>query len=161
MKYVSELKELENKKFDTIEDLEKAEAEVKAAADKRAKEALVRKEDAGKVEAAFKERNAARKEYNESLNSLRKAYSEAIAKARDEFNAGLNTEGKKLEAKEQAFQTALDEFYKTHGNYHLTLKDDDNEITIVRTGDEFEEYLKPIKDYQEAWKNWINDFFRF
>ena len=36
MKYVSELKELENKKFDTIEDLEKAEEEVKTALAKKA-----------------------------------------------------------------------------------------------------------------------------
>ena len=161
MKYVSEIKGLEDQKFDSVEELEKAEKEFAEKQAAKEKETLIRKEDAVKVENAFKARNAARREYNDNLVKLRDQYNEAIAVARDNFNAGLDKVGKELQAKEDEYQTALDEFYKTHGNYHLTLKDGDNQVTIVRSGSEFEEYMKPYKEFQEAWKNILENFYRF
>ena len=86
MKYVSELKELENKKFDSVEELEKAEEEIKTAlAKKEEAKALVAKESAD-VQDAFKARNAARRSYNEKLVEARKVYNEALKKAKEEFN---------------------------------------------------------------------------
>ena len=138
MKYVSELKELENKKFDSVEELEKAEAEVKTALVKKEEAAVARKQEAAVVETAFKARNEARRAYNAKALELRKAYNEAIKKARDEFEAGLEGSTKELKAKEEAYDAALDEFIKKHPEgYHLSLKDGDNVTTISGNETEF------------------------
>ena len=138
MKYVSELKELENKKFDTVEELEKAEAEVKTAIAKKEEAALARKAEASKVEEAFKARNAARKAYNAKLVELRKVYNEALKKARDEFESGLEETAKELKDAETVYDEALNEFIKKHPEgYHLSLRDGDNVTTLSGVGSEF------------------------
>lgn len=153
MKYVSELKELENKKFDSVEELEKAEAEVKATLAKKEEAAALRKAEAVKVEDAFKARNTARQIYNARALELRKAYNDALKKARDEFEAGLEEATKELKAKEVEYDAALSEFIKKHPEgYHLTLKDGDNVSTFSGNGD------KIFTSFDEVQKFWDKFF---
>ena len=149
MKYVSELKELENKKFDSVEELEKAEAEVKTALVKKEEAALARKQEAAVVETAFKARNEARKVYNTKALELRKTYNEAIKKARDEFEAGLEESTKELHIKEAEYASALNEFVKKHPEgYHITLHDGDNVTTFSGTGvSELKDLFKETDDF--------------
>ena len=131
MKYVSELKELENKKFDTIEDLEKAEEEVKTAlAKKEEAKAAVAKESAD-VQDAFKARNAARKVYNEKLVELRKVYNQALRDAEKAFTDGLKEVADEKDAAEKVYSEKLSAFQKAHPEgYRITLKDGDNVVTL-------------------------------
>ena len=155
MKYVSELKELENKKFDSVEELEKAEAEVKAALVKKEETAALRKAEAVKVEDAFKARNEARRVYNYKALELRKAYNEALKKARDEFEAGLEDSAKELKAKEAEYDAALSEFIKKHPEgYHLTLKDGDNVSTFSGNGDPT--IAASFDDLQKFWDKFFD-----
>ena len=160
MKYVSELKELENKKFDSVEELEKAEKEVKEAlAKKEAAKALVAKESAD-VQDAFKARNAARKAYNKSLIEARKAYNEALQKARDEFEASLDESTKALKEAEEDYDAKLKAFQKAHPEgYHLTLKDGDNVVTYTGrlTDDRYNKSL--ARDFDEI-NNLFSEIFR-
>lgn len=154
MKYVSELKELENKKFDSVEELEKAEAEVKTALVKKEEAAALRKTEATKVEDAFKARNEARRVYNAKALELRKAYNEALKKARDEFEAGLEDSTKELKAKEAEYDAALSEFIKKHPEgYHLTLKDGDNVSTFSGNGDPT---AAAFDDVQKFWDRFFD-----
>ena len=159
MKYVSELKELENKKFDTIEDLEKAEEEVKTAlAKKEEAKALVAKESAD-VQDAFKARNAARRSYNEKLVEARKVYNEALKKAKEEFEDSLQETSDELEKAEADYDTKLKAFQKAHPEgYRLVLKDGDNVVTltnvnqIVKSIDqEFDDMLNMFSNLLRRW----------
>jgi len=161
MKYVSELKELENKKFDSVEDLEKAEQEVKEAlAKKEEAKALVKKESS-EVEDAFKARNAARKDYNVKLVEARKAYNEAMRKAKDEFEASLKEPTEALEKAEDDYDARLKAFQKTHPEgYHITLKDGDNVVTytssqtdypVASISKEFDDMLDLFSDLLRRW----------
>ena len=131
MKYVSELKELENKKFDSVEELEKAEEEVKTAlAKKEEAKAAIAKESAD-VQDAFKARNAARKEYNIKLVEARKAYNAALTKAKEEFENSLKESSDELNKAEDAYDAKLTAFQKAHPEgYRITLKDGDNVVTL-------------------------------
>lgn len=136
MKYYSEIL---NKNFDSVEDLEKAEAEHKAEqAKKEEAKALVKKESS-EVEDAFKVRNAARKDYNVKLVEARKAYNEALRKAKDEFEASLKESTEALEKAEADYDTRLKAFQKAHPEgYHITLKDGDNVVTYTSNPSEYQ-----------------------
>lgn len=154
MKYVSELKELENKKFDTVEELEKAEAEIKQALAKKEEAKLAVKQESAVVEKAFQERNAARKVYNSKLVELRKAYNDALKKARDEFEAGLDVSAKELQVKEEAYDKALNEFVKKHPEgYRITLHDGDNVTTLSGVGTDLR---TAFDETQKFWDNFFN-----
>lgn len=119
-----------NKPFTSVEELEKAEnvyfAEQKAKEDK----AFKKKEDAKKVEDAFKALNAARKEYKENLNQLTTEYSEALTNLKNAFDLGKKDITSKLSAAEDTYAKALKEFTDKYESYHLSLKDSDFETTI-------------------------------
>ena len=159
MKYVSELKELENKKFDSVEELEKAEEEVKTAlAKKEEAKALVAKESAD-VQDAFKARNAARRSYNEKLVEARKVYNEALKKAKEEFEDSLQETSDELEKAEAEYDTKLKAFQKAHPEgYRITLKDGDNVVTltsvnqVVKSIDqEFDDMLNMFSNLLRRW----------
>jgi uncharacterized protein YihD (DUF1040 family) len=113
-----------------VEELEKAEniyfAEQKAKEDKASK----KKEDAKKVEDAFKALNTARKEYKENLSQLTTEYSEALTNLKNAFDLGKKDITSKLSAAEDAYAKALKEFTDKYESYHLSLKDGDFETTI-------------------------------
>ena len=128
MKYYSDTLD---KIFETEEELktaEKADAEEKA---KKEEAKLVVKKEASEVEEAFKARNAARKEYNVKLIDLRKAYNKEILEEKERFEKGLEEISKDRDTAEVAYDTKLREFQKAHQNYHITLKDGDNVVTLT------------------------------
>ena len=128
MKYFSEIL---NKNFDTEKELVKAEEEHKAEQAKKEEAKLVVKKEASEVEEAFKTRNAARKEYNVKLIELRKTYNKEIIEAKEKFEKGLEEISKARDAAEVEYDTKLREFQKAHQNYHITLKDGDNVVTLT------------------------------
>lgn len=71
MKFVSELT---NKIYDSVDELEKAEAEVKAEQNRKEKLKEARAERAKEVEEAFKAVNEAQKHANELLTAFCKDY---------------------------------------------------------------------------------------
>ena len=86
MKYRSELtKDL----YETEEAAKKAERDLEATKAKNAELAKAKKQEATKVEDAFKARNAARREYNTKLVEARKIYNDAIIAAKKAFNETL------------------------------------------------------------------------
>lgn len=119
-----------NKPFDSVKELQEAEAahfaEIKAKEDK----AAAKKADAQKVDDAFKAMNAARKEYKEKLTQLTAEYSEELTKLKNAFELGKKDIHAKMAAAEDAYQKELKEFTAKYETYHLSLKDGDFETTI-------------------------------
>ena len=122
------------KPFATVEELKKAEAkhyaELKAKEDK----AAAKKQDALKVECAFKELNAARKIFKEDLEEAQSAYHKNLKALKDDFEKAKAEIYARLSEKENAYSDALKAFTAKHPEgYHLTLKDGDFETTIGAT----------------------------
>lgn len=120
-----------NKPFDSVKELQEAEAahfaEIKAKEDK----AAAKKADAQKVEDAFKALNQARKTYKEDLAQLTADYTEALTGLKQAFELGKKDIHNKLAAAEDAYAKALKAFTDAHPEgYHVTLKDSDFETTI-------------------------------
>ena len=120
-----------HKPFDSVKELQEAEAayyaEQKAKEDKVAQ----KKADAQKVEEAFKAMNAARREYKEKLTQLTKEYSEELATLKKAFELGKKNIQDTLASAEDNYSKALKEFTDKHPEgYHVTLKDSDFETTI-------------------------------
>ena len=154
MKYVSDMKELEAKKFATPEELKAAEEAVLSKHKAEQNKQVERKEDASKVEAAFASRNAARAEYNASVLEAGKVYNKAMLAARDAYAAATKSASVKLTEAEGAYAEALDEFTAKHPEgYHMTLHDGDNVTTITRwgKGDNEDPFVK--------FNNMIDEFF--
>lgn len=140
MKYISEKT---NKVYDTVEDLNKAEAEFDAAEAKKKEVSAAKKAEANKVEDAFKALNAAKKEYNDVRRAAKAAYAKAVAEAQKAYDAALNPAIEKLNAADKVYNDALTEFKKNHPEgFHLTLKDGDNVAEIRETHDSFDDILK-------------------
>jgi hypothetical protein len=119
-----------NKPFDTVRELQEAEAahfaEIKAKEDKVAQ----KKADAQKVDDAFKAMNAARKEYKEKLTQLTTEYSEELTKLKNAFELGKKDIHNALATAEENYSKELKEFTAKYDTYHLSLKDGDFETTI-------------------------------
>lgn len=119
------------KPFDSIEELAAAEdahfANIKAKEDAAAQ----KKNDALKVEDAFKALNVARKTYKENLANLTQEYATALDNLKNTFEFGKKDISNKLADAEAVYAKALKEFTDKHPEgYHLTLKDGDFETTI-------------------------------
>ena len=147
MKYFSEIL---NKNFDTEKELVKAEEEHKAEQAKK---------EASEVEEAFKARNAARKEYNVKLIDLRKTYNKEILEAKEKFEKGLEEISKDRDAAEVEYDTKLREFQKAHQNYHITLKDGDNVVTLTSNNQiSFPDINKEFDDILDLFSNILKRF---
>ena len=156
MKYFSEIL---NKNFDTEEELVKAEEEHKAEQAKKEEAKLVVKKEASEVEEAFKTRNAARKEYNVKLIELRKTYNKEILEAKENFEKGLEEISKDRDAAEVEYDTKLREFQKAHQNYHITLKDGDNVVTLTSNNKvSFPDINKEFDDILDLFSNILKRF---
>ena len=160
MKYVSELKGLENKKFDTIEELEKAEAEIKEAEAKKAEAKAQLTKESEAVNEAFKARNVARRSYNEKLVELRKAYNNAVREAEKAFTDGVKEIAGPRDAAELDYDKKLREFQKAHPEgYRLCLKDGDNVVTLSSNPVEFTRNLnKEFDDMLDLFSNLLKRF---
>ncbi len=121
--------------FDTVEELQTAEAAYYAELKAKEDAASQKKADATKVEDAFKLLNAARKSYKEDLTQLTREYAESLENLKKAFELGKSDIHNKLAAAEEVYQSALKEFTdKYPEGYHLTLKDGDFETTISGSG---------------------------
>lgn len=151
MKYYSELtKQL----YETEEAAKKAERDLEATKAKNAELAKAKKQEATKVEDAFKARNAARREYNTKLVEARKIYNDAIIAAKKAFNETLTTATDAKDKAEEAYNTALKEFTAKYESYHMTLKDGDNVVTISNASDKnFEAMGKEFNSFLDSLLN--------
>jgi uncharacterized protein YihD (DUF1040 family) len=142
-----------NKPFDSVAELQEAEAAHFAELRAREDKAAAKKADAQKVEDAFKALNTARKAYKENLTQLTAEYSDALAELKKTFEHGKIDIHNKLAAAETAYQTALKEFTDKYESYHLTLKDGDFETTIeskVEAKQDNEKASKLVRDLFDA-----------
>jgi DNA repair exonuclease SbcCD ATPase subunit len=155
MKYYSELTK---KLYETEEAAKEAEKELEAAKARSAELAKAKKQDATKVEEAFKARNAARREYNTKVMDARKAYNTALVEAKKAFNDAIAEATNAKDKAEEAYNTALTDFTSKHPEgYHMTLKDGDNVMTISNSSDKhFErmdkEFNSLIDSLLNIWK---------
>ena len=151
MKFYSEkLKKL----FDTEKDLVAAEKVVDEENEKKKLASEQKKEEANKVEDAFKARNAARREYNTKLVEARKIYNDAIIAAKKTFNETLTSATEAKDKAEEAYNVALKEFTAKYESYHMTLKDGDNVVTISNASDKnFETMGKEFNSFLDSLLN--------
>lgn len=122
-----------NKPFGTLAELRDAEeAHVKAIKKKEA-DSMTKKEEATKVEQAFKTLNAARKVYKEQLTKLTQEYSKHLNNLKSIFDCDRNNIKDELAAAEKTYSEALKNFTdKYPEGFHITLKDGDFESTISK-----------------------------
>ena len=129
--YYSFYSKVLNKPFDTLAALDVAEKKYYAERDEKEKAALTKKEDAKKVEDAFKQLNAERKTYKAKKAELLQAYSDGLTSVHKAYEDALTTIDDKLREAEKTYQASLKEFTdKYKEGFHLTLKDGDFETTI-------------------------------
>lgn len=109
--YLSDLKELEGKQFESMKELEAAEAKVSEETKKRQELTDAKKTMADKVKAAITERIEAEARAKKVKTEAYKAYLKA-----------LDAENAKVNEKKKAENEALREFCKKYGYYHDTIK---------------------------------------
>lgn len=143
-----------NEPFDSIKDLQDAEEAYRAK--QKAKEDAVaqKKADAQKVDAAFKNLNAARKSFKEDLTQLTKEYAESLENLKNAFELGKKDIRNKLANAEEDYQTALKEFTDKYENYHVTLKDGDFETTLSKQTSNDADASYNIFDLIDKFFNW-------
>ena len=138
-----------NKPFDTLEELQAAEEKVLKEQEAKAAAAAERKAEASKVEAAFKARNTARRDYNEKIVAAKKAYNEAVLTAKKAFDDAVCSAANAKDKAEDVYNTALKEFTDKHPEgYHLTLKDGDN-VTVLSSQGSNDSDAKIGKEYND------------
>jgi chromosome segregation ATPase len=143
-----------NEPFDSIKDLQDAEEAYRAK--QKAKEDAVaqKKADAQKVDAAFKNLNAARKSFKEDFTQLTKEYAESLENLKNAFELGKKDIRNKLANAEEDYQTALKEFTDKYENYHVTLKDGDFETTLSKQTSNDADASYNIFDLIDKFFNW-------
>lgn len=119
-----------NKVFDTVEDLQAAEAAHSAELKAKEDAAATKKADAQKVEVAFKALNLERKMYKENMVRLTERYNEEVKKLKEDFAVSKKDIEQVLADAEKNYAAALKEFTNKYETYHLSLKDGDFETTI-------------------------------
>lgn len=123
-----------NKPFDTLEELKAAEDEYTKAEEAKKAKSLEKKNDAGKVEEAFKALNAAKTEYNKTVSEAKKVAMKLITDAKSAYASAVAEADKALEKAEDCYNTALKEFTEKHPEgYHMTLRDGDIVTDITRS----------------------------
>lgn len=119
------------KPFDTLAELTAAEKAFIEAENAKKKATESKREDANKVEAAFKQLNAAKRAYNENVLAAKKQYLAEVGAAKEKLNDRLAACDEELIVANTSYDEALKEFIKAHPEgYHVTLKDDDNVVTL-------------------------------
>lgn len=142
-----------NKKFDSLEELEKAESNYKKEIEAKEKISAEKKADADKVQKAFCNYNLAKKEYNEELISANKDYCKIISDAKKAFSERKKNAENKLKDAETAYNKNLKDFIEKHPEgYHVTLKDGDNIMTLSHS--------KTNED-TDIWKTFVDMFNSF
>lgn len=118
------------KPFDSLKELQEAEAAYKAERQAKEDAAAAKKADADVVETAFKELNATRKAFTEQYTALNKNYTAALTELRTDYEKDRKALYEALAAAEEKYNASLKAFTDKYGNFHLTLKDGDHQMTI-------------------------------
>lgn len=118
------------KPFDSLKELQEAEAAYKAERQAKEDAAAAKKADADVVETAFKELNATRKAFTEQYTALNKNYTAELTKLRTDYEKDRKALYEALAAAEEKYNASLKAFTDKYGNFHLTLKDGDHQMTI-------------------------------
>ena len=111
MKYVSDLKELSNSRFNTIEELEKAEAEVKKVNEEKALELEKKKVRAKEVEDAYLEYQKVKEECYKKMAEAEKKWLELRDKFAEDYHGYHMTYVNKNGEKQVTFGDLLDCFF--------------------------------------------------
>lgn len=123
-----------NKPFDTLSELKEAESSYLKEEEAKKAKSLEKKNDATKVEDAFKVLNAAKREFNETVSKAKKEYTKTVAAAKATYSDAVDKANEVLEDAETKYDEALREFNAKHPEgYHVTLRDGDNVTTISRS----------------------------
>lgn len=126
MKYVSELKELSGKVFDSVEDLEKAEAKANEQIAIKQKKVEERKSKASVVDTAIKERDELKVANSKIKKEAYTTYLSKIDEAKKAYIEVCNTLADQEDSAEKKVEDALKEFCKEYPEgYHSTIKYDD------------------------------------
>jgi len=124
--YKSELKELADKEFESMEACEAEEAKVNNAIAKKQEAAAKRKADAAIVDEAIKAELEAKKAYVEKKKELDKQYLEEKQALDKKYLEGREALTAELDKATDAVSKALEDFCKEHPEgYHNTIKFDD------------------------------------
>ena len=126
-----------------IAEAEKALADLKnqkakQEEEKRLAERDNRKADAQKVEAAFRAMNTARRNYNAAEAKAMREFNKKVLEAKKAFDNAFSEEAKKVDEAQANYQAELREFQKNHKDYHLTLRDPDNDCTQTLISNSFD-----------------------
>ena len=127
-----------NEVFDSVEELQLAEEAYYAKQKAKEEKAASKKADAVKVEEAFKQLNAARKDFKEQLLLVTENYTNELKALKAAFEESKDLVEKRLAYAETKYQDALKEFNEKHGQYHMCLRDGDFETTIIKEASEKE-----------------------
>ena len=132
MKYYSEKL---NKMFTNEADLHNAEKALAIREQEKQNQSLDRKNDASRVEDAFRNLNAAKKAYSDKVSAAAKTYQEAINNAKLAYDNSIEGVEKNLNVAKTAYDTELKTFIDKHKEgYHLTLTDKDTGATETISG---------------------------
>lgn len=146
------------KPFDSIEELKDAEAAFLAKQKAKNENAMLKKQDANKVEKAFKAFNLAKSNFNEELLAAKTAYAKIVADAEQALHKSIAEADTKLDEAQKAYSEALKEFTDKHPEgYHVTLKDGDNVTTISRNVDK--RFLNPFDIFNKCFDEVFNSWF--
>lgn len=142
-----------SKPFDTLEELQKAEEDYRKEQEEKEAKIVAKKNDASKVEEAFKTLNAAKRTSNEKIREAKAEFQKIYSEAKSKYTEIVNAANAEIEDAEADYSAALREFTDKHPEgYHVTLKDGDNVTTISRSAS-----FDLLKDFDEL----FNFIFRF
>lgn len=147
-----------NKPFDSLDELKEAEEAYKKAEEEKQAKALARKEDASKVEEAFKNLNSIKQSYNEERAKIVSDYYSALQSIKKDYNDKLDNIAQKIDEAEESYNKALRDFNEAHPEgFHLTIKDGNNLVSVTRdvnTIDDFTQF-----NFGELWDFVTKKFF--
>lgn len=148
-----------NKPFDSLDELKAAEDEFNKAEEEKKAKSLAKKEDAQKVEEAFKNLNSVKQSYNEERAKILSEYYEALKSAKEEYNNKLDAISQKVDEAEKVYDNALKEFNDAHPEgFHITLKDGDNVVSMSRkVSDNLDDFMS--FDFGDLWEFVTKKFF--
>ena len=148
-----------NKPFDSLDELKAAEEEFKKAEEEKQAKSLAKKQDAVKVEEAFKNLNSAKKVYNERRAKIITEYNEALRAAKEDCLKKLDEVSKEIDDAEKQYDAALKAFNDAHPEgFHLTIKDGDNVVSMSRkVSDNLENFI-PV-NFGDLWDFVTKKFF--
>ena len=137
--YESELKELQGKTFTDVKELEEAEAKVKTENEKKEVALAEKKQELTKINTAANDYLKLVKENNEKRAELKKAEQKAY----------------------EAYKKELDDFAEKHQGYHLTYKQngDNVEFQVEEVKQKsLEDFFNDMEETRKAFRNFWNNF---